>query len=481
MHPFIDQRGKCDHNKMTLVAEVSKMRMKDGPIKFNKDTTNIILDSISDGVFTVDHDWKITYFNRAAEKITRTPLKEAVGRYCWEVFRSNMCEKKCALKRTIDEKKPFVSSSAFIIRSDQKRIPISASTSLLIDEKGNALGGVEVFRDLSMEEALRSQITARFHLEDMVSQSAAMQDIFNILPQIAESDSTVLISGKTGTGKELMAKAVHNLSHRKDKPFIAINCGALPDTLLESELFGHKAGAFTSAVKDKPGHFSLAEGGSIFLDEIESISPAFQVRLLRVLNENEFMPLGGVKKEKSDVRIIAASKKDLNDMVASGEFRQDLFYRINVVEIKLPPLKDRIEDIPLLVKHFISKFNRLKNKSIQGVDQVVMTALMTYDYPGNIRELENIIEHGFVLCRQANIHPGHLPPNLFSEAAKVNPTGKTETVTHQNPVKAAKIKLIMDTLKKNDFSRQAAAAEMGIHKSTLFRQIKKLGIVLPRK
>jgi len=299
----------------------------------------------------------------------------------------------------------------------------------------------------------------------------------NILPQIAESDATVLIQGETGTGKELMAKAVHNISHRKSAPFITINCGALPDTLLESELFGYKKGAFTSAEKDKPGQFSLAHGGTIFLDEIGDTSPAFQVRLLRVLQDHEYTPLGGVKKEKTDIRIIAATNKDLSAMVKTGEFRQDLFYRINVIAVKLPPLRQRMEDIPLLVERFVSRFNIRRNKFIQGIDQKVLHTLMNHDYPGNIRELENIIEHSFILCTKGYIQPAHLPIFLNAEPLDEDPSIADETKSG-DPVRAAQVKLILEALKRNNYNRTEAAIDIGIHKSTLFRRIKKLGISL---
>lgn len=242
----------------------------------------IILESISDGVFTVDHNWRIMSFNRAAEEITGTPRSEAIGRYCWEVFRSNMCEGDCALKRTMKEGRSFVSSATYIIDNRQERIPIGVSTSLLKNDKGEVLGGVETFRDHSLVEELRRELSGSLEVGAMVSRSRAMKNIFSILPQVAESDSSVLIEGETGTGKELMAAALHNLSWRKEEPFIAINCGALPDTLLESELFGYKAGAFTGADKDKPGLFQAAGKGTVFLDEIGDTSAAFQVRLLRL-------------------------------------------------------------------------------------------------------------------------------------------------------------------------------------------------------
>ncbi|MGD9823459.1 sigma-54 interaction domain-containing protein [Desulfobacter sp.] len=447
------------------------MSKHDRNTPLNTDTTKIILDSISDGVFTIDYNWKITSFNRAAEEITGICRQDAIGRHCWDVFRSNMCEQGCALKKTMEQGKPFVSSSAYIINNQQKKIPITASTSLLIDKDGEVLGGVETFRDHSVVEALRKELTGGVKLGDMVSNASAMKNIFNILPQIAESDSSVLIEGETGTGKELMARAIHNTSHRKDCPFVAINCGALPDTLLESELFGYKKGAFTHAVKDKPGHFALADNGTIFLDEIADTSPAFQVRVLRVLQEREYTPLGGIAKERSNVRIIAATNKNLTTMVENKEFRQDLYYRINVIKISLPPLRHRMEDIPYLADQFISRLNLRRDKMIQGLSPEVLAAFMAHNFPGNIRELENIIEHAFVLCAKGFITMAHLPPSL---AAKSGPgTGE-----NKNPVIAAQIKMITDALKRNNNNRNAAARDLGIHKSTLFRRIKKLGIQL---
>ena len=326
--------------------------------------TETILESISDGVFTVDHNWRIMSFNRAAEKITGIPRDEAIGRYCWEVFRSNMCEKNCALKRTMAEGKSFVSSSTYIINSERQMIPIQVSTSLLKNEHNEVLGGVETFRDHRLVEELRREIIGNFEFGDMVSRSKSMQDLFKILEQVAESDSTVLIEGETGTGKELLARAIHNLSHRKDKQFIAINCGALPDSLLESELFGYKAGAFTDARVDKQGLFAAAGHGTIFLDEIGDTSSAFQVRLLRVLEEREFQPLGSTRRIKTNSRIITATNKNLEEIVKLSQFRQDLYYRINVIRLELPPLRERSEDVGLLTERFIAKMNNIKGRYV---------------------------------------------------------------------------------------------------------------------
>lgn len=438
--------------------------------------TEIILESISDGVFTVDHNWKIMSFNRGAEEITGIPREEAIGRHCWEVFRSNMCEGDCALKRTMKEGKSLVSTSTYIVNSHKKRIPITVSTSQLKNEKGKVLGGVETFRDHSLVEELRKELTFRFRIDDIISQSPHMQQILNILPQVADSDSTVLIEGETGTGKELITRAIHNSSPRKSRPFIAINCSALPDTLLESELFGYKAGAFTNAIKDKPGYFAVADGGTILLDEIGDTSAAFQGRLLRVLEEKEFQPLGAIKKIKADVRIIAATNKNLTAMAESGEFRQDLYYRINVVGLKLPPLRDRMEDITLLIEHFITKMNMIRDRAVTGIDKSALDVLLGHNYPGNIRELENIIEHAFVLCANGDIQIQHLPSQLLPQSY---PSHNQDTL--MNSLKPVEANTILNALERNNYNRKATADELGIHKSTLFRKIKSMGITLPEK
>jgi PAS domain S-box-containing protein len=448
------------------------------PTNFTQTANEIILESISDGVFTVDHNWRIMSFNRAAEEITGTPREEAIGRYCWEVFRSNMCEGDCALRRTMKEGKSFVSSSTYIINNRQERVPIGVSTSPLKNEKGEILGGVETFRDHSLVEELRRELSGSYEFGDMVSRSEAMLKIFNILQQVAESDSTVLIEGETGTGKELMASALHNLSPRSEQPFIAINCGAFPDTLLESELFGYKAGAFTGADRDKPGLFQAAGGGTILLDEIGDTSSAFQVRLLRVLEEKEFQPLGGVQKVKSLTRIVAATNRDLEAMVEEGSFRRDLFYRINIIRFHLPPLRERMEDVPLLIERFVHKLNSIKGRAVNGVSREAMSLLLAHDYPGNIRELENIVEHAFVLFSEGDIGVDHLPGYLLNRVEASSSPPPSPAVTAEN-LRDAEARTIESALRRNNFNRLAAARELGIHKSTLFRKLKKYGIPLP--
>ena len=435
---------------------------------------DVILDSIADGVFTVDKDWRITSFNRAAERITGVSRGEAIGQRCCDVFRASICESECALKEALDTGRPIVNKAIYILDAAGHRIPISISAATLKDAADRAIGGVETFRDLSMVEELRKELEEKYTFADIVGRSAGMQQLFNLLPQVADSNSTVLIEGASGTGKELFARAIHNLSSRRDKRFVAINCGALPDTLLESELFGYKAGAFTDARHDKPGRFALADGGTILLDEVGDISPAMQSRLLRVLQERVFEPLGAVEPVEVDVRVIAATNRDLAKLVRKGTFRQDLFYRINVVRLKLPELRDRREDIPLLVERFISKFNRLQSKDVAGVSDEALTILMEHDYPGNVRELENVVEHAFVLCRGGLIEPRHLPPALRGGAdASLLRTKGPRTL------KALETMHIADAIRRHGGNRTAAARELGVNPSTLFRKIKSLGIELP--
>ncbi len=443
-----------------------------------KDTINeresTILDSINEGVFTVDTDWRITSFNRAAERITGVKRQQALGRPCSEVFRTDICEQNCPLRRTLSQGKPILNATAHIVNQQGRRIPIRIATALLRNPDGSIAGGVETFQDLTQIEQLQKELQARYRFEDIIGRSPVMQQLFDLLPQIADSTSTVLIEGASGTGKELFARALHNLSPRRLKPFVAVNCAALPDTLLESELFGFKAGAFTDAKRDKPGRFALAQGGTIFLDEIGDISPAMQVRLLRVLQERVIEPLGGVKPVPVDVRVITATNKNLQEQVRCGAFREDLFYRIRVVRLELPGLARRREDIPLLVEHMITRFNHLQGKDIAGVSDAVMTCLMQHDYPGNVRELENIIEQAFVLCRGGRIEVSHLPPELRPAA------GEGAAVLDQ-PLRLDRVEKlsVAEALRRNDGNRRKAAEELGINASTLYRKMRTLKIEPP--
>ncbi len=438
----------------------------------NKDR-DIILDSIADGVFTVDRDWNITSFNRAAERITGVKRDQALGQKCFDVFRADICQTACALQKSIKNGKEIIDHRINILNSKGIKVPISISTAVLKDKKGKVIGGAETFRDLSAMELLRQEIRGQYTFEDIISQNHKVRQLFDILPDIAVSESTVLIEGPTGSGKELFARAIHNLSGRKQKKFVVVNCGALPDSLLESELFGYVKGAFTDARKDKPGRFALAKGGTIFLDEIGDTSPAVQVKLLRVLQEKEYEPLGSNETKKADVRVITATNKNLYKLVGRGQFRDDLYYRLNIVKLSLPPLSDHRDDIPLLVNHFIRKFNAKKNKNIEQMSSRVLAVLMRHDFPGNIRELENIIEHAFVLCRGREIRPEHLPHELMEGFSKSD-SGNIKSIEIMREQTEATA--ILNTLRKHKGNRSKSASELGINKTTLWRKMKDLGI-----
>lgn len=431
-----------------------------------------ILESIADGVFTIDDDWRLTSFNRAAERITGTPRRRAIGQKCFDVFHANICQTACALKRTLETGKEIINLPVNILNGRGETLPISISTAVMRDKRGKIIGGAETFRDLSAIETLRKEISKQYTIGDIVSKNEGMQKILSSLPSIAESHATVLIQGPSGSGKELLARAIHTLSLRKSGPYVVVSCAALPDTLLESELFGYVKGAFTDAKKDKPGRFALAEKGTLFLDEIGDISPALQVKLLRFLQEREYEPLGAVRTVKADVRVIAATNKNLAKRVEEGSLREDLYYRLNVVKIELPPLGRRREDIPLLVEHFLERLNLKMNKRISSVSPEVMDLFMHYSFPGNIRELENALEHAFVLCQSPQIKLEHLPEELVEKAKE----RKSSATTTNTPLEAAEKQALQRALESVGGNRKKAAKNLGISYVTLWRKMKKLNL-----
>jgi PAS domain S-box-containing protein len=460
--PFLDHQGKVLGGVESFRDNTSRLQ------------TALILNSIADGVFTVDRDWRITSFNLAAELITGWSRESAIGQFCSDVFHSSICGKNCAIAESLYTGKPVSNRSITIqeFRGDCASVSISAAP--LLDQDGNVVGGVETFRDLSVEISLRQQLMKNFTFDEIISKSPSMQRLFQILPDISRSKSNVLILGESGTGKELIARAIYNASTRNEAPFVIVNCGALPETLLESELFGYKAGAFTDARKDKAGRFAAAEGGTLFLDEIGDIPQAVQVKLLRVLQNKVYEPLGSNAPVKADVRILAATNRDLSALVQEGTFRDDLFYRLNVVNILLPPLRDRIEDIPLLIDHFVNKFRAEKQKDIVGVSDEVLNILMRHDYPGNIRELENIIEYGFILCPGGYIQTSHLPDSISADR---KPAGQTHITGGKGmTLDELEKQAILLSLERNDWKKMKTCRELGISKDTLRRKLHSYGL-----
>ncbi len=427
-----------------------------------------ILDSIADGVFTVDPDWNITAFNKAAEAITGTSREDALGRKCWEVFHANVCERECLLKKTLKTNRQCINKTVRIVNNHGDTLPISISTAILRDSDGKVIGGVETFRDLSEIEELRKEVIGRHTFHDIVTKDPQLLDLFGMLPAIAQSDTPVLILGESGTGKELLAKSIHDLSGRGEEPFVAVNCGALPENLLESELFGYKKGAFTDAGKDKPGRFERAGRGTLFLDEIGDLPKSVQVKLLRVLQEKVYEPLGSVEPVKSEARIVAATNHDLGKMVESGEFRQDLYYRINVIPLTLPPLRERNGDVPLLLDHFVQHYSKVYGKTIEHIAPDAMQNLLEYRYPGNIREMENILQHAFVLCGSGSIQKKHLPAYLRQPVIEQQENGMSESSWEGYDRSR-----IEESLARNRYNRTRTAKELGMHVVTLWRKMKK--------
>mgnify|MGYP002397491887 FL=1 len=440
----------------------------------------VILDNVADGIFSVDTNWRITSFNRAAEKITGVSRAKAIGSYCSDIFHSSICGKNCAIAASISCGQPDCNRNIQIRNADGEQVPVSISAAPLYDNQGNLMGGVETFRDLRPSKIEQYGRSKQTQIGDIRSNSPAMNRIFDILPRIAKSDSNVLILGESGTGKEVQAKALHRLSNRADGPLVTVNCGALPDTLLESELFGCKAGAFTDAKADRLGRIAAAEGGTLFLDEIGEISLAMQVKLLRVLETRLYEPLGSNDSVQADIRILAATNCNLEELMHAGHFREDLFYRLNVVKLEVPSLRDRIHDVPLLANHFIEKFNAEKNMSISGLADDTLRILMAYDFPGNIRELQNIIEYAFILCKGGLIQPEHLPATM-DDTRQQEPDHVSPSCNEPLCLEEIEKQAIFDALKRNNWKRMKTCRELGISKDTLRRKIERYELLGLRK
>lgn len=432
----------------------------------------LIFDTIPQGIFTINEEGLITSFNRAAEEMMGYAEEEVLARPCREVFRADMCERHCPLKRSIATGEKTEAWEVTVTTRSGRSLPIAISTAALVDGQGRVIGGVEMFRDVSTEEELKKRLYHSYGLEDIVTKSPAMRPVLEMIPMVARSQSTVLIEGESGTGKELVARAIHNLGPRREKPFVAINCAALPEPLLESELFGYKRGAFTDAKRDKPGRFALAEKGTLFLDEVGDLSLPTQAKLLRVLQEKTYEPLGATQPVKADVRVIAATNRKLAREVQKKRFRQDLFFRLNVVTLSIPPLSERREDIPILVQHFIKRFNALQGRRIARCSERVMAALMAYPFPGNVRELENAIEHAFVVCAGDTIQLEDLPPQILAEVRD----GTKAPAGLLKPLEQAEAEVIRSLLAQHRGNRQLAAAAMGVSRNTLWRKMRRYGL-----
>jgi len=461
--------------RQETLLRVAAMALKHKAITEEKEryrsNLEAIFRSVKDAIITVDRDTTVMEINAAASKICGLS-RETIGQSFGTVPAD--CSKNCleALGETIETKRPV---EVFRLECGHKSSPgrvVTLSTSPLLDHQGVFSGVVIVVRDETRLADLERDLKERRQFHNIVGSDWKMQEIYSLIESLADVQTTVLIAGESGTGKELVAEALHYRGVRSDKPLVKVNCAALSENLLESELFGHVKGAFTGAITDKAGRFQKANGGTIFLDEIGDISQRTQLRLLRVLQEMEFERVGDSTPVRVDVRVIAATNQDLDEKVRRGEFREDLYYRLKVVEIRLPAVRDRLEDIPLLTDHFLRKFNKKFNKEITGISGDVQKIFMNYRWPGNVRELEHTIEHAFILCRQNIITVDHLPGNI-----KSSPEAEMSGAARENRDEAGEI---FRALEKTGGNKAKAARLLGIDRKTLYRKMEKHNLMADR-
>lgn len=437
-------------------------------LAINSDT---ILNNIADGVIVIGLDHRILFINRAALEILGKVGVESLlnSKKCSEVLGHSGCTFGCLINTTIKTGEHLYNYEATFEKGG-KQVVLSINTALLKDKDGKTIGGIEIFRDITLLKELKSELKGKYSFENIIGKNQRIYEVFELLQEVAPTKATVLIEGETGTGKELIANAIHYNSPRNSGAFIKVHCAALSEGLLESELFGHVKGAFTGAIADKIGRFELADRGTLFLDEVADITPYTQVKLLRVLQEGEFERVGGTKTVKVNVRIIAATNKNLKIAVERGEFREDLYYRLKVITIHLPPLRERKDDIPLLVKYFIEKFNKEMDNKITNISPAAMELLMEYNFHGNIRELEHIIEHAFIRCSGKTINPDHLPKEIQDKDI-------IEKVIHKaEPLKVLEKELINRALKETNWKYQECAVVLKMSRTTLWRKMKEFNI-----
>lgn len=434
--------------------------------------TEVILDSLNDSVVTIGLDKKVKYLNKAAERLLGYSKEEAKERSCAQVVRCAACDSECLLEQTLSTSQNIKDYETVLKNKNGKVVTISTNTVLLKNKNGRVIGGVEIIRDRSQIEALNEALRGKYSFENIIGKNHRMQSICSLLPEMARGESNVLIEGELGTGKELLARAIHENGPRSEKPFVKVSCGGLTDSILTGELFGYVKGAFPGAVSNQVGSLDLADGGTVFLDEVGFVGSTAQTKLLQFIKEKHFERVGDHRRIHANVRIIAATHRDLTLAVERGEFLKELHHKFRTISIVLPPLRERREDIPLLVQHFLKRFNTLIGKKIKSVSPGAMDILLNYDYPENIQRLENIIEHAVVLCNGSSILPSHLPKDMFF----VKDDFIDLAIKQENPFKVLEKQLVLKALSQTDWNYSAAAEKLKISRTTLWRKIKEFGI-----
>jgi PAS domain S-box-containing protein len=471
--PVYDRRGGIV-GCMTILQDHSPITQLIDRLHYEERSLKIILDNLDVGIFTVNRGGLINFFNRAAETISGYDRHLVLGQSCAMIFSGERSADVCLLKESIASGETRSSHQGRMTDRDGVTIPIRANYMALRNEKNVIVGGLATFHDMTLAHQLNRAISNRYTFHDMIGKDPAMRKIFEMVNVVAPSNATVLVEGATGTGKDLLARVIHSASPRAARPLVKVNCAAIPENLIESEIFGYVKGAFTGADRDKPGRFSDAEGGTIFLDEIGDLPLSLQAKLLRVLEDREFYPLGSRRTRKVDVRIISATNRQLKHLVDKGLFREDLFYRLNVMRIELPLLRKRRGDLPLLIRHIVRSLCAARTVAPPAISRTAMQILLNYDYPGNVREMENILEHALIICREAVIQPGHLPDYL----TQVQQPGAAPTPAEPSEEPDSReARRILAALEKTGGHRGNTARELGMERTTLWRKMKKHGML----
>jgi PAS domain S-box-containing protein len=430
-----------------------------------------LFDNLAEAVFIINKRWRITGFNRRAENLTGFNRQQVLGRYCWDIFKGDHCQTDCPLKATLADGVTRTDQDVRMLNSGGRAINVLVNTSIIRDKKGEVAGAIEFFRPLTLvSKPAGVEVTPLPPNLEIIGQSPQLAKLLSLLPDIAASEANVVVEGDSGTGKELIAKAIHYQSHRAQGPFVPVNCSALAESLLESELFGHVKAAFTGAIASKVGRFELAKGGTLFLDEIGEFKPELQVKLLRVLEERVFWRVGGTQPIPIDARIIVATSRTLKEEVYQGRFREDLYYRLRTVPLWLPPLRERMEDIPLLVTFFINRLNQKYHKDIRGLDPKVLALFQQYHWPGNIRELQRVLEYAFVFVKGHIITQKHLPE--WQDAARKPHSSPAPPIQPLPSLWEDERETIQKALLKARGRRQIAARLLGISRSSLWRKMR---------